>query len=787
MTIAFDAKSHSAEGTDPCSSLTWAHTCGASANFLLVAVGAYHAGEVTGVGNVKYNGVLMILIQTASADSAYWRVDIFGLENPSVGTHNIVVTMIDHATVARASACSYSGYRVGQPSLKDVSGGTGSLIGSPSVSVTPLLDNDWIFAACWGYPDFTSTNYTTRYIDSCPITGYGCLAIWDTNSVISPPASTTMTATHSSSTWCAVVVAFPMPQNGEKILELAFNQSIFTDRTALTWTDISSDLMNVKIKRGRKHQLDRIEAGTATFTLNNDDGNWWRNNTAGTFYVAAGKEVVKPWTPIRYNVIYNGTTYRRFYGVVESFNHSWLSGGGYNPIVELNCVDIFKRLARIPLDGPYIEQVSANRFTSVLNSINWPAGMRYSDGGTVDVIAYNPQQVSDRMNALEMLQKVAEAENGIIFQDGNGDIVFQDAESRQKPPYNTPLATFTDAGTDSKYIEPQLVDDDDFIYNEVRIAGTGITEQIVRDSTLQSTQGVCALERRDSLIAEDQNAFYLAYIFTKRFSDSILRVDSLVIYPDAGPDDLYPKVLGYGISIRIKVVLNSTQNPALINREYHIEGIEEDWSREEDLYIVRWQLWDVNQYRIIEASHTDSVYKEGPAYDYNAVQNAASGDGTRPDATTHYASNWKKDPSTFEIERIVFWFDLTSISASAVKSVLFGYYCAAKSSPAVDYDIDVVSGAGVSQPLIATDYHVLHDSTTILGSIANSETTEGEYNYFELNADGLAYVLTCIGGMCPLGIRVSNDIDSIEQIDNKQDIVGLTGGATPRIIIGVEL
>ena len=68
----------------------------------------------------------------------------------------------------------------------------------------------------------------------------------------------------------------------------------------------------------------KLSSGPVLYTLDNSSGDWWRNNTAGAFYVAAGHEVIKPLTLIRYSVIYAGTTYRRFYGIVESFKHDWL-------------------------------------------------------------------------------------------------------------------------------------------------------------------------------------------------------------------------------------------------------------------------------------------------------------------------------------------------------------------------------------------------------------------------------------------------------------------------------
>lgn len=121
--------------------------------------------------------------------------------------------------------------------------------------------------------------------------------------------------------------------------EVAWGEGIY--ETAPTWVDIAADLMTLKTKRGRKHELDRIEAGTATVVLNNSSGNYWRNNAAGTYYPN-----VKPLVPIRLSVAYGGVTYPIWRGMVESFNPDWLSDrGGLSPVMELQCVDLFKLLS----------------------------------------------------------------------------------------------------------------------------------------------------------------------------------------------------------------------------------------------------------------------------------------------------------------------------------------------------------------------------------------------------------------------------------------------------------
>ncbi len=136
--------------------------------------------------------------------------------------------------------------------------------------------------------------------------------------------------------------------NADVILECAFNQSTFVDPDLATWTDVTPELMSLNTHRGRQHALDRIEAGTASFIMDNQSGNWWRYNTAGAYYGTTGD--VKPLTPIRLRPYYGGTQYPLWYGMIEKIVPSWLEEGGYVPIAELQCVDLFKSLALFNLN-----------------------------------------------------------------------------------------------------------------------------------------------------------------------------------------------------------------------------------------------------------------------------------------------------------------------------------------------------------------------------------------------------------------------------------------------------
>jgi hypothetical protein len=399
-------------------------------------------------------------------------------------------------------------------------------------------------------------------------------------------------------------------------IEMGFDQSIFTDPTSVVWTDITSDVREIHTKRGRMHELNRIEAGEATVVVNNTSGNYWRYNTAGTYYIAAGeKEVVKPLTLLRIRRTYDGTTYPIYYGVTESLQPDWVSDrGGKTAIMKINCVDMFKTFSRYfitstttPPTQVYASELSGARVNHVLDSMGWPdtATSRAIDAGKVTVSALTPVDTGE--NSMEHIFDVAKAESGILFIAPNGIVTFQDSDSRWTN-FATSSATFTTGTSGNIYIKPEMSDDDTWIYNaaiietyNANVIGTA------SNATAITNQGLRLYEEKDTVIQNLQDAKDKALITVVRYADSKMRCSHLEIFPDSSPDDLYPKVLGYDISTRITLQLNNTDNPEALSttgKQYHIEGIEHDWYAWENKWMAKWQLWDVNQYRLFNLDHS---------------------------------------------------------------------------------------------------------------------------------------------------------------------------------------
>jgi hypothetical protein len=626
------------------------------------------------------------------------------------------------------------------------------------------------------------------------------------------------------------------------ILEIAFDQSIFT--VSPSWTDVSEYLRQLNVKRGRMHELDRIEAGTAFFLLDNSSGNFWRGNTAGSYYPD-----VRPLQLIRLQGTFDGTSYKLFYGVIESFVHTWQhEDPAYEPEVEIHCVDCFKSLARAKIidanpaitsdaasgqKNIYVDNVyglvvgqsikiyddvasevntisaisnadlkvtmtnnlaatyttgnnaklkkfpqvlSGTRVKDVLLEWGWPTALMDLDAGQSEVIEHTPP--TGGTNSLEHIQDVAESENGIFFQEGDGTLNFQDSIARQSSPYDTSQATFKDDGNDSRYASPQISDDEEFIYNQADISGDGIGEQSVLDPDYQDDQGPRAITRSNSQLADEMDALAQCYIFVARYKDSILRPRQFIVKPEVSPVDLYPKAFGFDISTRITVELDSTRNPAELDRDYHIEGIQHDWNARDDFFKTTWQLWEVNQYRVIAINH-DGYLENTDGASYQLVHDAANSSvPASNDVGIIEVGQWDIYAGEIwqqsKIERGYMEFDTSGLSGLTVQAGAILVKVWAPSYESDDWNLTLVDPDTVGNPLVDADYGNLETQQTSLGSYPiDSDMVPFTWIAIPLNSSGVSHINT--GGITKFGLRSDKDINDDDPGGNYQDWAKLFG------------
>jgi len=355
-----------------------------------------------------------------------------------------------------------------------------------------------------------------------------------------------------------------------------------------TWTDVSVGFLSFATRRGRQHQLDRMEAGWAEVTLDNISGDYWPDNAGGSYYPN-----ILPGKKINIQASFDsGTSYDDiFTGFIRKWLPGWRGKSGKGPIMTILCTTGKGNLAKVPLnDGAgYAQEVSGTRAGNVLDDMVWPAADRDFDTGQSTMIASGALA---NVNAFDHVATVEESELGIVYDAPDGDVQFEDRHHRLKSPHTSAVAIFGDDSGEDRYFDVELSDDDDFIFNDVRITRSGGTEQTSSDATSKGDYGLRGLSRSGLLMTSDNEALSMADYLKKRYKDPAMRAKSLTIMPGRDPGNLYFRALRQlDISSRITLRLND----ASLNKDYYIEGVSHTFAANTLLWVTKYQLSDAEE------------------------------------------------------------------------------------------------------------------------------------------------------------------------------------------------
>jgi len=226
---------------------------------------------------------------------------------------------------------------------------------------------------------------------------------------------------------------------------------------------------------------------------------WGQSYRGGPYY-----NYLLPARKTRLTCTWDGDTYPIFQGYIESYEQQWK--GGSSATCKIECADGFKILNLRHLNAlasEYVQELSGARVNRVLQHAYWTAGLAWVMGNgqlgnsTTYPCVLGP--IGDRVvdtgrsliqaetlsnvSALSHLSRVVDAEEGALFVDRGGSVVFRGRTMRL---YNrSSLIVFGDAIDEYAYSDVNMNYDDQRIYNEIRITPTGETMQTDTDIVSQ--------------------------------------------------------------------------------------------------------------------------------------------------------------------------------------------------------------------------------------------------------------------------------------------------------------
>jgi hypothetical protein len=257
----------------------------------------------------------------------------------------------------------------------------------------------------------------------------------------------------------------------------------------------------------------------------------------------------------------------------------------------------------------------------------------------------------------------------------------------------------------------------------------------------------------------------------ERYKDSKLRAVALNLDCDSSPADLFPKALGYDISTRITLNLDNADNPGAIPmKSYHIEAITHTWHAWQNCWHTQWQLWDVNQYKIVHSIMTSLSYLENDGVNYTTVHNAANAAAAHNyplDGATGAINVGQAIGGGPQVDRGLIVLDTSGIPASPaiLSASLFLNITTGNTAPLT---LCLVLHGAVNYPVAIGDYGTLLGQTAIMGSAVISA---GYHGFIEIPLTALGVTAINAGGTTIFALRSADDINAVTPTGNQMAVI----------------
>jgi hypothetical protein len=343
--------------------------------------------------------------------------------------------------------------------------------------------------------------------------------------------------------------------------------------------DISDQVRKVSTRRGRNRILANFEAGTATVTLNDPNGDFNPDNASSPYF---GKLL-----PLRKIRIYAltvlsgvGVEVNLFSGYINAYDTSFYEGTTSDSIVTLRCSDAFRLLNNVstetaPIPGATAGQLTGTRIETLLDFADFPDSL----------MLLNPGQTTCQVDPggnrsiLQAIQTIEQTEFGAFFTGRDGKATFFDRNTVSLLSDLSPF-TYTDVRPLPSGAYPyQSVDftfDDQLVLNDVSVTRVGGSPQIVTDQDSIDTYFYKSGQRTGLLMQTDADALNQAQMLVASRKNAQLEIQSMNLNLNADVSELNTFD---NLRLDIYRLINITKaipGGSTITRELFVQGVNHD-------------------------------------------------------------------------------------------------------------------------------------------------------------------------------------------------------------------
>ena len=284
--------------------------------------------------------------------------------------------------------------------------------------------------------------------------------------------------------------------------------------------DLTPNVRQITISRGRSVQQDTYEAGTAVVRVLDPDSYFNPQNTSSPYY-----GYLVPLRKIRISATTATTQQFLFSGYTTEYRYTYPQGQeiGY---VDIYVADAFRLLQLAQVEtvaGATAGQSTGTRIGKILDQISFPASLRTISTGQASC-QVDPATLRV---ALSALKNVEFSEQGAFYINGSGTAVFKGRNEVVSSISGTPIEFNQTTGIPYKNLVYAF--DDKLIINQANIKRIGGTAQFA-ENTASATRYFPHAYSVDNLVIDtDDAALNIARTYVATRAETTIRIDAMTV------------------------------------------------------------------------------------------------------------------------------------------------------------------------------------------------------------------------------------------------------------------
>jgi hypothetical protein len=284
--------------------------------------------------------------------------------------------------------------------------------------------------------------------------------------------------------------------------------------------DLSPNVTNISIRRGRNIIRDTYEAGSCTVRVLDPNGEWNPQNVDSPYF-----GYLTPLRKLRVSATTTTTQEFLFSGYTTEYRYTYPQGQeiGY---VDIVCVDAFRlfNLAGVTtVSGATAGQATGTRIGKILDQMQFPSNMRQLDTGDTTCQA----DPSTSRTGLDALKNAEFSEQGAFYINSLGTAVFKSRSNVIAASAGTQINFNQTTGIPYKNLVYAF--DDKLIVNSADMTIVGGTLQSAYDQPSIDKYFPHQSNQTNLVAASNDDALNIAKIYVATRKDTTIRIDAMTI------------------------------------------------------------------------------------------------------------------------------------------------------------------------------------------------------------------------------------------------------------------